>query len=66
MHGDKRIVINGGWHDAGDLPQGLGSTDEIVYGLFSLAERLRAWEDSAGGPVLIRLTARGEGLSAAE
>ena len=40
VHGDKRIVVNGGWHDAGDLTQGLGNTGEIVYGLFSLAERL--------------------------
>ena len=42
VHGDQRLVINGGWHDAGDLTQGLGNTGEIVYGLFSLAERLRA------------------------
>ena len=42
VHGDKRIVINGGWHDAGDLTQGLGNTGEIVYSLFSLAERLHA------------------------
>jgi len=42
VHGDQRIVINGGWHDAGDLTQGLGNTGEIVYGLFSLAERLHA------------------------
>lgn len=42
VHGDERIVINGGWHDAGDLTQGLGNTAEIVYGLFSLAERLHA------------------------
>lgn len=42
VHGDKRIVINGGWHDAGDLTQGLGNTGEIVYSLFSLAERLQA------------------------
>lgn len=41
VHGDRRIVINGGWHDAGDLTQGLGNTAEIVYALFSLAERLR-------------------------
>ena len=34
--------MNGGWHDAGDLTQGLGNTGEIVYGLFSLAERLHA------------------------
>jgi hypothetical protein len=42
VHGDQRIVINGGWHDAGDLTQGLGNTGEIVYSLFSLAERLQA------------------------
>jgi hypothetical protein len=42
IHGDKKIVINGGWHDAGDLTQGLGNTGEIVYGMFSLAERLHA------------------------
>jgi len=42
VHGDKRIVINGGWHDAGDLTQGLGNTGEIVYAMFSLAERLHA------------------------
>ncbi len=42
VHGDKRIVINGGWHDAGDLSQGLGNTGEAVYAMFSLAERLRA------------------------
>jgi len=42
VHGDKKIVINGGWHDAGDLTQGLGNTAEAVYGMFSLAERLYA------------------------
>jgi hypothetical protein len=47
VHGDQRIVINGGWHDAGDLTQGLGNTGEIVYGLFSLAERLHARAEDA-------------------
>ena len=42
VHGDKRIVMNGGWHDAGDLSQGLGNTGEVAYGMFSLAERLHA------------------------
>jgi hypothetical protein len=46
-HGDQRIVINGGWHDAGDLTQGLGNTGEIVYSLFSLAERLQARDEDA-------------------
>jgi hypothetical protein len=45
VHGDKRIVINGGWHDAGDLTQGMGNTGDIVYAMFSLAERLRARGD---------------------
>jgi len=36
----KRILINGGWHDAGDLTQGMENTGEIDYALFSLAERL--------------------------
>ncbi len=40
VHGDKRIIVNGGWHDAGDLSQGLGNTGDIVHGMFSLAERL--------------------------
>jgi len=45
IHRDKRIVINGGWHDAGDLTQGLGNTAEAVYGMFSLAERLRSRDE---------------------
>lgn len=40
--GDRKIVINGGWHDAGDLSQGLVNTGEITYAMFALAERLRA------------------------
>jgi hypothetical protein len=45
IHGDKRIVINGGWHDAGDLTQGMGNTGDIVYAMFGLAERLHAQGD---------------------
>jgi hypothetical protein len=41
VHGNQRIVINGGWHDAGDLTQGLGNTGEVAYGMFALAERLK-------------------------
>ncbi|MFT3701153.1 MAG: glycoside hydrolase family 9 protein [Agriterribacter sp.] len=44
-HNDKRMIINGGWHDAGDLTQGLENTGEIIYALFSLAERLHARND---------------------
>jgi hypothetical protein len=41
VHGDQRIVMSGGWHDAGDLSQGLINTGELTYALFALAERLR-------------------------
>jgi hypothetical protein len=41
VHGDKRIIINGGWHDAGDLSQMLFNTGEAVYAMLSLAEKLR-------------------------
>jgi hypothetical protein len=41
VHGDKRIIINGGWHDAGDLSQLLFNTGEAVYAMLSLAEKLR-------------------------
>ena len=38
--GDQRIVMNGGWHDAGDLSQGAINTGEATYAMFSLAESL--------------------------
>jgi Glycosyl hydrolase family 9/Cellulase N-terminal ig-like domain len=40
MHGDKRIVVNGGYHDAGDL-SATGHTPAMAYALFSLAESLK-------------------------
>jgi hypothetical protein len=40
--GDKRIVMNGGWHDAGDLSQGLVNTGEATHAMFSLLSDLRA------------------------
>ena len=33
--------MNGGWHDAGDLSQGLLNTGEATYAMFALADRLR-------------------------
>jgi hypothetical protein len=45
-HGDQRIVMSGGWHDAGDLSQGLINTGEATYALFALAdERRRRGDD---------------------
>lgn len=40
-HDGKWIVINGGWHDAGDFTQGLRNTSEAAYAMFSLAAQLQ-------------------------
>lgn len=46
VHGDKRIVVNGGYHDAGDLTA-TGNTVEISYALFEYVDRLqRQGEDT--------------------
>jgi hypothetical protein len=46
-HGDERIVVNGGYHDAGDL-SATGHTPAMAYSLLSLADSLkRQGEDSA-------------------
>jgi len=41
IHGDREIIVNGGWHDAGDLTQSFVHTSEAVYAMLSLAERLK-------------------------
>lgn len=48
--GDKKIVMNGGWHDAGDLSQGLINTGEATYAMFALARQLK---ESGGDPALV-------------
>jgi hypothetical protein len=49
-HGDQRITMSGGWHDAGDLSQGVINTGEAVYAMFALAVRLR---DAGRDPALV-------------
>jgi hypothetical protein len=39
--GDTSLIINGGWHDAGDLSQGLINTSDATYAMFCHAEKLR-------------------------
>ena len=39
-HAGRRLVINGGWHDAGDLSQGCVNTAESAAAMLLLAERL--------------------------
>jgi hypothetical protein len=41
LHDDKSVVVNGGWHDAGDLTQNVTRTSEPVYNFFVLAERFQ-------------------------
>jgi len=40
IHDDKRLVVNGGYHDAGDL-SATGNTPGMVYALLSLADSLK-------------------------
>lgn len=40
-HNGKAIVANGGWHDAGDLAQGMNNTIEATQALLSLARALK-------------------------
>jgi hypothetical protein len=40
LHDGRELFINGGWHDAGDLSQGLVNTAESAYSMFALAESL--------------------------
>ena len=40
VHDDKRIIVNGGYHDAGDL-SATGNTPGMVYALLSLADSLK-------------------------
>jgi len=45
FHGDEKKVINGGWHDAGDLSQGHFRTAMGVYALLSNIENLESRKD---------------------
>jgi len=40
-HDGKSVPISGGWHDAGDLSQGIVNTAEATYSMMMLAEKLK-------------------------
>ena len=50
MHGDERKTMSGGWHDAGDLSQGVINTGEGTYAMFALADALAT---RGGDPALV-------------
>lgn len=52
-HGGKSIVVNGGWHDAGDLSQNLANTADVDYAMFTLAERYQT--QGTRSPLMARL-----------
>jgi hypothetical protein len=45
-HNGKRMIVNGGWHDAGDMTQQAEGTEEITYALLAMAEKLHARNDN--------------------
>ncbi|UCG59315.1 MAG: glycoside hydrolase family 9 protein [Phycisphaerales bacterium] len=51
-HEDRQIHINGGWHDAGDLSQGLVNTSEATYAMLALAQRLQEKDPALAGRLL--------------
>jgi len=44
-HDSTKIVINGGWHDAGDLTQMLYNTGDAVYAMLYAATKLEGKDD---------------------
>ena len=52
VHDDKMIQINGGWHDAGDLSQGLVNTAEATYAMFALAKDLQGSDEELSNRLL--------------
>lgn len=72
-HDDKKIIFNGGWHDAGDLSQQLVQTAEVTQALFEMSAivknddkqlYLRLLEEAEWGFDFILKTRFGDGYRA--
>ena len=48
FHGDQKKIINGGWHDAGDLSQGFWRTAMAVYAMLNNLEVMEARQNVSG------------------
>ena len=71
LHGDLSVNIHGGWHDAGDLSQGFGNTNEATYAMARLAEKMkksdpllaeRILEEARWGAAWVMKTRFGDGF----
>ena len=51
-YGDSSINVHGGWHDAGDLSQGFGNTNEATYAMAVLAEKLKKSDPELAARIL--------------
>ncbi len=55
-HNGKKLIYNGGWHDAGDLSQQLVQTAELTYAIFEIAKEVKKYDQS----LYLRLVEEGE------
>jgi hypothetical protein len=46
VHGDKKMIVNGGFHDAGDMTQQAEGTEEITQALIDMAQKLKNRNDN--------------------
>jgi hypothetical protein len=51
-HNDRMVSIHGGWHDAGDLSQGLVNTAEAAYAMLLLAGKLKTSDEALADRLL--------------
>ena len=51
-HEGLSVPIHGGWHDAGDLSQGLVNTGEAAYSMMMLAEKLKKTDSALSDRLL--------------
>jgi hypothetical protein len=54
FRGDEKKIINGGWHDAGDLSQGSWRTSMAVFAMMTNLENLQKRKDLSELAVLLR------------
>ena len=71
IHGDQSVNVHGGWHDAGDVSQGFGNTNEATLAMAELAVKLkksdpqladRILEEARWGAAWVMKTRFGDGF----